>query len=213
MSPRRRAIVLLTLAAVLGTLAASDVSRREAALRRGLGLQVPVVVARVGLPAGTKLDAGHLSVRRVPARFAPQRVFRTGEQLLGLRTTVAVPAGADLQPELVSAPGARDATAGGVPLAPGQRVVPLVAGGSAQEIVVGSHVDVVITRGDGATDDAKTTVVDDVEVLRVAAAPTNGSGPHVAVALRVSLRQAVLLAGAQTAATDIRLLVRPGQGP
>jgi hypothetical protein len=133
--------------------------------------------------------------------------------VLGLRTTVAVPAGADLQPELVSAPGARDPTAGGVPLAPGQRVVPLVAGGSAQEIVVGSDVDVVVTRGDGATGDAKTTVVDDVEVLRVAPAPTNESGPHVAVALRVSLRQAVLLAGAQTASTDIRLLVRPGQGP
>jgi len=211
-SPRRRAIVLLALAAVLGTLAASDVSRREAALRRGLGLQVPVVVARVGLPAGTRLDAARLSVRRVPARFAPQRVFGPASRCWDCARQspcppVPISSRDGRRTRRARRHGRRRAAA------PRPACRPAVAGGSAQEIAVGSHVDIVVTRGDGAGGDAKTTVIADVEVLRVAAAPTSESGPHVAVALRVSLRQAVLLAGAQTAAGDIRLLVRPGPGP
>jgi pilus assembly protein CpaB len=45
MSRRRRAILLLGLAMLLGGLAASDVARREAAIARQLGPDTPVVVA------------------------------------------------------------------------------------------------------------------------------------------------------------------------
>lgn len=209
MSPRRRAIVLLALAGVLGTLAASDVSRREAALRRGLGPEVGVVVARVGLPAGTALSASRLDVRRVPARYAPAQAFHRGGQVLGLHAAVAIPAGADLQPEMVRL-GTGAAPAVGPPLARGQRLVPLVASGSAREIQAGDRVDVLITRdGAGATGGTTTLAVADVQVVAVAAADSDDPGPHVNVQLRVSLHQAVLLRAAQTFARDISLLVRP----
>jgi pilus assembly protein CpaB len=208
-SPRRRATVLLALAAVLGILAASDVSRREAALRRALGPDVAVVVARIALPAGTVLSARHLAVRAVPLRFAPARAFHRGRQVLGLRTLVAVAAGSDLEPEMV---GGGDAPAPtGPELRPGQRVAQLVASGSPQEITVGGRVDVLVTRdGPGGTGAGSTTLaVAGVEVLAVAVSSSDDPGPHVAVQLRVSLRQAVYLAAAQSFARDVRLLPRP----
>ena len=70
-SRRRRAAVLLGLALVLGGLAASDVARREAAVRAQLGPPVEVVVARGDLAAGRTLGAADLALRRVPARYAP----------------------------------------------------------------------------------------------------------------------------------------------
>ena len=72
---RRRAAVLLGLALLLGGLAASDVAGREAALRRAVGPTVPVVVVRSRLAAGDVIDARHLAVRRVPARFAPAMAY------------------------------------------------------------------------------------------------------------------------------------------
>jgi len=71
MTRRRRAAVLIGLALVLGALAASDVSGREAELRRQIGAPVPVLVARTALRPGARLDAGALAVRHVPARYAP----------------------------------------------------------------------------------------------------------------------------------------------
>ena len=69
---------------------------REAALRRGLGPRVDVVVAREPLAPGTRLDVRRLAVRRVPARFAPRGAFAGIEGLTGARVRAAVPAGADL---------------------------------------------------------------------------------------------------------------------
>ena len=71
MSRRRRAAALLGLAAVLGGLAASDVARREAAVRAQLGPLVPVVVAGGDLEPGRELTARDLAVREVPERYAP----------------------------------------------------------------------------------------------------------------------------------------------
>ena len=55
MTRRRRAALLLGLAVVLGALAASDVARREAALRAQLAPLVDVVVARRSLADGRRL--------------------------------------------------------------------------------------------------------------------------------------------------------------
>ncbi len=202
--------MLLALAAILGVLAASDVSRREAALRRGLGPTVAVVVAREALPAGTALAARHLAVREVPARFAPARAFHRGRQVFGLHTMVAVAAGSDLEPEMVGT-GDGPAPAAGPPLGRGQRVAQLVASGSAREIPVGGRVDVLVTRdaASGSGNGSTTLAVADVQVLAVSAATADDPGPHVAVELRVSVRQAVYLAAAQSFARDIRLLPRP----
>src|SRR5579864_3214281 len=43
---------------------------------------VPVVVATADMPYGTKLDAGHLTVERLPAADAPRGAFATPTQVL-----------------------------------------------------------------------------------------------------------------------------------
>ncbi|MDX6650108.1 MAG: pilus assembly protein CpaB [Solirubrobacteraceae bacterium] len=216
MSRRRRGILLLGLALVLGGLAAADVARREAALRKRLGPAVPVVVARKAVAAGMRLEPGHLAVRMVPARFAPATGFGAARELLGLRTTVALAPGDDLSPGEVATGGQ-----GGPGLRRGERVADVVAVGSADAVVAGGHVDVLVTREGEAGGPGRTELaLEDVEVLSAApaeagggAGAANGSAgaPRVAASLRVTVRQAVFLAAAQSFAREVRLLPRgPG---
>jgi pilus assembly protein CpaB len=217
MSRRRRAAILIGLSILLGALAAADVSGREAALRRAVGPTVPVLVARTQLAAGARLDPGALAVRRVPARFAPAAAYRSSDEVAGLRAAVPIPAGADLDPALVD-DGTRSARPSGLALRTGERVAQIVAVGPAQPLGVGARVDVLVTRdasGDAAG--STTLALEDVEVLRAARAPAaGGSGPdaalpRVSLDLRVSVRQAVYLAAAQSFARELRVLPRaPG---
>jgi pilus assembly protein CpaB len=208
MTRRRRAALLLGLAALLGGLAASDVAGREAALRRAVGPSVPVVVARTRLPAGTALTARRLVVRDVPARFAPSSAYPSVAALAGTRTAVALEAGEDVTPAAVddgSSPAA------GAPVRAGERVAELVAHGSAELIRPGVHVDVLVTRerADGAG--ATSVALEDAEVLaaRPAAGAQDADGAQrVAVSLRTTVRQAVFLAAAQSFARELRLLPR-----
>jgi len=79
-------------------------------------------------------------------------------------------------------------------------------------------VDVLVTRDAPGGDGGSTTVaLEDVEVLGVAKAPERGGGssdsglPRVALELRVTVRQAVELAAAQSFARELRVLPRaPG---
>ena len=212
MTRRRRGIVLAGLALLLGGLAASDVAGREAALDRRLGPLVDVVVARDALPAGTRLTAARLAVRRVPARFAPRGAFGAPGDLVGQRVRVAVPGGADL---LAGALDTGRAASPGAPVRRGERVADVVAGASSQGLEPGARVDVVVTReGRGGAEGRTVLALEDVEVLGVRPAPAaagEGGAPRVAASLRVTLRQAVYLAAAQSFAREIRLLVRaPG---
>lgn len=208
MSRRRRALALSALAVILGALAASDVARREAAVRRMLGPVVRVVVARQALPAGARLGPGRLAVRSVPGRYAPAGAFSGPGQLAGLRTAQAVPAGADLVAGMVD-DGMRP-VAPGAPVRPGERVAELVATGSPQLVRPGSHVDVVVTRGGDGSPGGAELALEDVEVLAVAPAPADrdDGAARVAASLRVTVRQAVFLAAAQSFAREIRLLPR-----
>jgi pilus assembly protein CpaB len=203
MSRRRRAVLLLALAALLGTLAASDVARRESALREAVGPPVPVVVAARDLRAGDRLDGRALGVRRVPARYAPREAFATPAALAGARTAVPVAAGTDLAPALVD-----DGTRPGPPVAPGERVAELVAHGSPDLVGPGGRVDVLVTRDRGPDRGETTVALQDVEVLAARAAPAGEDGPRVAVRLRTTLRQAVFLAAAESFAREVRLLPR-----
>ena len=217
MSRRRRAAVLIGLSIILGALAASNVSSREAALRREVGPVVPVLVARTGIAAGARIAPGALAVRRVPSRYAPAGAYRSPEELTGLRAAVAIPAGADLDPSLVDDGRSRNGTAGPA-LRSGERVAQIVAIGPAQALAPGARVDGLVTReaaGDAAG--AATVALEDVVVLAAGRAPeAGGSGPdaglpRVALDLRVSVRQAVYLAAAQSFAHELRVLPRaPG---
>jgi pilus assembly protein CpaB len=214
-SRRRRAALLLGLALVLGALAASDVSRREAALEQRLGPPVPLVVARSDLGPGQQLAPDHLAVRRVPVRYAPRPAFSSVRELVGLRTAVAVPAGAYLTAGQVEAAGA-----GGSALRPGERIVDVVAVGSPEAVLPGSRVDVLVSREGERGESGRTVLaLEGVEVLGAApAAPGGGTAagpaadfPRVTASLRVTLRQAVYLAAAQSFARELRLLARaPG---
>jgi pilus assembly protein CpaB len=203
-SRRRRAALLLGLALVLGALAASDVARREAALREQVGPAVEVLVARGPLAAGRRLEPGDIAVRRVPERFASAGVA-VPELLVGQRLAVAVPAGAPLDEHLLerAAPGA------GQLIRRRERAAEVVGRASPELVVAGVHVDVVVTREHRAD-----LALEDVEVLAarpVPAAEREGTGPQVAATLRVTVAQAVYLAAASAYATEIRLLVRaPG---
>jgi pilus assembly protein CpaB len=223
MSRRRRAVLLFGLALVLGGLAASDVSRREHALRRQLGPDVPVVVARRDLSPGDRLDAGALALRRVPARFVPAGTLSSPASLAGQRLAAAVSAGGYVAEGDVGTPGGSSAGsdgAAGPNLRTGERAADVVAAGPSDQIVPGSRVDVLVTReGDHGNPGSTALALEDVEVLAAtpAQADTSSSSadsadqPRVAASLRVTLRQAVYLAAAQSFARELRLLPRaPG---
>ena len=216
MSRRRRAVLLLGLSLVLGGLAASDVSRREAALERRLGPSIPVAVARSALAPGTRIPPDRVATREVPARFAPPGAFATASEVVGLRAAVPVAPGTYLTPGLLD-DGA--ATAGpGPELRPGERVADIVAVASLEAVLPGTRVDVLVTREPDRGGGQTILALEGVEVLSVApapeetaTAPTAGPGagaPRVAAALRVTLRQAVYLAAAQSFAREVRLLPR-----
>ncbi len=208
MTHGRRAAVLVGLALLLGGLAASDVAGREAALRRAVGPSVPVVVVRTRVAAGAALDARHLAIRQVPARFAPAVAYASVSALAGTRAAVALEPGEDVVPSSVD-DGTR---AAGAPVRPGERVAELVARGSAELIRPGGRVDVLVTRERGDGSGATTVALEDAEVLVAhAAAAEDGErdgADRVAVSLRVTVRQAVYLAAAQSFARELRLLPR-----
>jgi len=204
---RRRAFILGGLALVLGALAASDVSGREAALQRRLGPAVGVVVARADLPAGRVVRASDLAVRHVPARYAPAAAFADPSQAAGLRTTAAVVHGTDLLPAVLSDGDAAE----GALLRPGERVADLIAAGPPKLVRPGGRVDVLVTRAGRDGESGSTSLaLEDVEVLAASPADSDSqSGARkVAISLRVTVRQAVYLAAAQSFAREIRVLPR-----
>jgi pilus assembly protein CpaB len=208
---RRRAAILIGLALVLGALAASNVSGREAALQRQIGSPVPVLVARTAIAAGSPLEARALAVRRVPERYAPASAYRSAREVAGLRAAVPIPAGTDLDPALVG-DGADPAASAGPALRTGERIAQLVAVGAPDAIAPGVRVDVLVTR-EGSGRGSTMLALEDVEVLTAAAAPGDGASqsaglPRVVVELRVSVRQAVYLTAAQSFARELRVLPR-----
>ena len=200
MSRRRRAALLLGLALVLGALAASDVARREAALREQVGPAVDVLVARKPLVAGRRLVAADLALRHVPARFAPAGAEPIPDLLIGRRLAVPVPAGTPVGEHLLAV----DPATVGPGVRRGERAIEVVATGSPQLVAAGARVDILVTRERGTE-----LALEDVEVLAARPGPArDGAGPQVAATLRVTVHQAVFLAAAGAFAREIRLLPR-----
>jgi pilus assembly protein CpaB len=206
MSRRRRGALLIGLALALGGLAASDVSRREAAVDAQLAPLVNVVVAHRDVGPGRQLRAGDLALRRIPARYAPVGAAAVPEEVIGRKLAAAVPRGGYL------AAGQFESEAQPVvaPMRRGERAVEVVGTGSAELVVPGVRVDVVTAAERGAAQLA----LEGAEVLAVRAvpAPEDPQGPgaaRVAATLRVTVRQALLLASLESRAREVRLLPRP----
>jgi pilus assembly protein CpaB len=212
-TPRRRALLLLALAVLLGALAAGSVRRREGALAHALGPSVLVLVTRAPVPAGAQPASARPLLRPLPRRYAPPDAVVSATQLAGARTAVPLPAGSILTASVLRATD----PAAAVALGPGQRVAEVVAHGDPRAIVPGARVDVLVTRqGDGSRAGTTVLALEDVDVLAAHAAPADAAdatagGARVVADLRVRVHDAVYLAAAQTFAQDIRLLVRaPG---
>ncbi|WP_028061022.1 RcpC/CpaB family pilus assembly protein [Candidatus Solirubrobacter pratensis] len=208
MTRRRRALLLLGLALALGGLAATDVSRRERALRAQVGELTDVVVARRALAAGHVVRLEDLGVRRLPARYAPAGPPTFAGALAGRRLAVPVPSGGVVTGELIErAPATPEAS-----VERGERAIEVLASGSPQAVVAGAHVDVVVTTDRrGGTAGSARLALENVEVLAARAAAGEDKAPRVAATLRVTAAQAVYLAAAGSFAADVRLLARaPG---
>ena len=199
------------LALVLGGVAASDMAGRERALDERLGDPVSVLVSRDAVAEGDRLRPADLATRRVPARYAPRGALQSPAEVAGLRAATAISPGSEILAGMVE--DGTTATAG-APVRRGERVAEVVAAGSPDLVQPGTRADVLITQEarDGAAG-GTLLALQDVEVLAAAPAASAGrdgapTGALVAASLRVTLRQAVYLAAAQSFAREIRLLPR-----
>lgn len=199
MTRGRRAALLIGLATIMGSLAASDIADRERRIRESLEPLVDVVVARDEIRAGSTITVRQLATRRVPSRFAPAIGVTDPRTLAGATAAVDVPAGSDVTRAQIAAPTPASS------LRVGERIVQIVASGSQQEILPSARVDVLVTRDGRGT----TLALENVEVMSIrrASAGEDGTG-RVVAGLRVTVRQALFLTAAQSFAREIRLLPR-----
>jgi pilus assembly protein CpaB len=213
---RRRAALLLALALACGGLAASQVNQRVHSVEARVGTPVGVAVARRDLATGARIGRADVSVRAVPARFAPPDALAGPAQAAGLRTAVPVAAGGYLTEGALGSAGGGPRAAGG-PLRPGERAVEVaVAGGEAlsQAVHPGSRVDVLVSTEPRDAGGRTQLALEDVELLALrAGGPQGGEGASQTATgqavLRVSTQQAVYLTAAQNFAREVRLLPRP----
>jgi pilus assembly protein CpaB len=204
MSRRRRGALLIGLALALGGLAASDVGRREAAVRAQLAPLVDVVVAGRDLTPGRRVRPADLALRRIPARYAPVGAASVPEEVVGRRPAAAVPRGAYLGPGEL----AEETTPHPPAIRRGERAVEVAGTGSAELVVAGARVDVVVVPERGGARLALTGA--DVLSARPLAAADGADAARVAATLRVTARQALALASLEAGARDVRLLARTG---
>jgi pilus assembly protein CpaB len=217
---RRRGALLVALAIAAGGLAASRAERRERDVDSRMGAPLPVVVAVSDLPAGRRIgrrDAvRRLAVRRVPARFVPPDALSSTDQAVGGELAAPVPAGGYVTAGALSGGAAPGAGAPGRPRRGERAIEVAVSGGDdLAEAGEGARVDVLVTSERGEGRGRTYLALEDVELL--AARPADGarsesdsSGARGATLarLRVTLRQAVFLAAAQSFAREMRLLLR-----
>src|SRR5215211_9530714 len=204
MSRRRRGALLIGLALALGGLAASDVSRREAAVRGQLAPLVDVVVAGRELAPSRRLRPQDLALRRIPARYAPVGAATAPEEVVGRRPAAEVPRGGYL-----GAAELEDETqAGPPPMRRGERAVEVAGTGSAELVTAGARVDVVVVPERGGAQVALAGA--QVLAARPLAAAEGAEAARVAATLRVTARQALTLSSLTAGAREVRLLARAG---
>jgi pilus assembly protein CpaB len=216
---RRRGIVLVLAAIGCGSLAAASVHDTVEEVESRTGAPVEVVVAAADLPLGTRLDRRRirraLTLRRVPARYAPRDGLGAPQEALGLEVAVHVPLGAYVTASMMRDPhGQAEQPA---PARRGQRLVEVAVTGG-RDLAAGgvpARVDVLVTT-EGRSGGGRTFVaLEDVEVVfaRPArasdGADADGTPADTVATLRVAAREAVFLTAAQNFARELRLLTRP----
>jgi Flp pilus assembly protein CpaB len=206
---RRRGVLLLLIAALAGSMAASRVRGEERAIRSQVGPLVPVVVARGAIPAHSRIGpdqvAQRLAVARVPRRFVPPGAIRDPLRLVGATSSVEIPRGGYVTRAAFAAP--RDPRS---LLRAGERAIDVEVSGGARLAALGgpgARVDVVVTTEPRNGAPRAFVAADGAELLSL----RRGDGGHAIATLRVPVRQAVFLTAATSFGRDARLLVRsPG---
>jgi Flp pilus assembly protein CpaB len=206
---RRRGILLVLVAMVAGSMAASRVRGEERSIRSQVGPLVPVVVARAPIAARTRIGprevAERLAVARIPSRFVPAGVVRDPLKAVGGTAAVDIPRGGYLTTSaLAPAKDPRFA------LRAGERAIDVEVSGGARLAALGgpgARVDVVVTTEPRNGSPRAFVAADGAELLSL----RNGDGGNAVATLRVPVRQAVFLTAATSFGRDARLLVRsPG---
>lgn len=202
----RRAAGFAALAVALGLVAVRGVAQREAAVAAQIGSIVRVVVIASDVPADHPLRPQDLAYRQMPLRWVAPRTVGSADDAVGLRTAVPLDRGTPLTAPVLRSTAAQADDA----LASGDRVLELVAVGSARLIGSDTRVDVVQTseRADGSQ--STKVVAEAVEVLEVRDAPeqTGEGGAQVSATVRVPRAAALKLAAAQDGGGSLRLLPR-----
>lgn len=205
---RRRGVLLLLIAALAGSMAASRIRTEERAIQSQVGPLVPVVVARAPIAAHARIgpqEIERLAIARIPKRFVPTGAIRDPLRLVGATSAIAIPRGAYVTKAAFAA--ARDPRS---LLEPGERAIDVEVSGGARLAALGgpgARVDVVVTTEprDGAP--RAFVAADGAELLAL----RRGDGGHAIATLRVPVKQAVFLTAATSFGRDARLLVRsPG---
>jgi pilus assembly protein CpaB len=174
---RRRGLLLLALALASGGLAASQVHRREQRVEAQVGPLISVLVAARDIPAGSRIPAGALEHRRVPAQFVPPDAMSDTAGVVGARTAAGLAAGSYVTAGHLRGEGAAAGPGGRATgtLRDGERALEIAVGGGAAlaQASPGARVDVVVSseRADGAG--RSFVALEDVELLGLR--PADGS--------------------------------------
>lgn len=220
MTQRVRALAMLGLSASCAGLAASLVQGYANNVREQIGPLVPVLVVSKQVPRGkllTRANAeAYVSATRVPARYASPHSFRSAREIEGLRALTSIPEGSYVDEGQLAIPTKRAGRALR-PESAGERLVEVSVAGArtlGETLHPGARVDVLITSERGAGQSRTYVALQRVELVdfRAVSAPAGDTSDHGegrVAALRVTLRQAVLLTAAQNFAREIRLVARP----
>jgi Flp pilus assembly protein CpaB len=206
---RRRGVLLLLVAGLAGSMAASRVRGQERAVRSQVGPLVAVVIARSEIPARTRIGAAdataRLAVARIPSRFVPPGAVGDPLRTVGATTAIDIPRGSYLTKAVLAPP--RDPRTS---LRAGERAIDVEVSGGARLAALGGPgalVDVVVTSEPRNGAPRAFVAADGAELLGL----RRGDSGHAIATLRVPVRQAVFLTAATSFGRDARLLVRsPG---
>lgn len=215
----RRAPVLLALLAIAAGVVAAWLVQRELDSAADLtGPAKPVLVARIAIEAGTRIEAeagvGLVTSVDVPADFAPPDALTDVSEVAALRALTDIPQGGYLTRSAFSG----DRAAAGYRLRSGERAISVdaVPAPVGTEPTPGSRVDL-IASGIGGSQDTQVLIVG-AEVLAVTEAQQIDSqpgepddrptGPQGRLTIRVAASQVPAIVRADVFARELRAVIR-----
>ncbi len=208
---------VIPIAIVIGLLATLGVSRylereREELRKPKIPIR-PVVVARIPLPVGTKLDERNLKISEWPENIVPKGAFTDLSKTIGRVANTSIAEGEPVLETKLAPEGSASGFSSLIP--PGMRAMTVevnVSSGVSGFILPNARVDVLVTikTGMSASQSATRIILEDIQVLAVDQEYQNSKDDPMtvqSVTLLVSPQQAEKLALASTEG-KLRLTLR-----